>query len=142
MEEIRKSRIINTSPDKREMMMLREVLKTLLIMLLTSLVWAGIFEYTVNNKITSIYELLTNEKEEKSNKILKESLQLNFNKQPILYVEDLRVVIKTSKDIHKYFVSYKKYYSWNKYNVKIKQISFQEYMTLSTNDTLTSEKFN
>lgn len=126
MEKIKKNKP-NVSADKREFMLLRETLKVLLIIGITTLFWLLLYfklDYNIKPKTKII----------KINHIVKKVDKTNYN--------DLKVVIKTSKDIRKYFVSYKKYLTKNNYQIIIKEISFNEYMSISTNDTLNTENFN
>lgn len=130
----------NTSPDKREMMLFREVLKIIFVALIFSLIWGGIFTETKRD----LTEINTNLQKTNTELVKKldsiHNVKNNQTKKEINY-NNLCVVIKTSKDIKKYFVSYKKFYSKDKYDVVIKQITFREYMTLSPNDTLTNIHF-
>lgn len=133
-------RKVNTSPDKREMMLFREVLKIIFVALIFSLIWGGIFTETKRD----LTEINTNLQKTNTELVKKldsiHNVKNNQTKKEINY-NNLCVVIKTSKDIKKYFVSYKKFYSKDKYDVVIKQITFREYMTLSPNDTLTNIHF-
>ncbi len=126
----------NTKPDKRESMLTRETLKISLVILCTTFIWLLLFngwkhEFKTNYE-TQIVKL--------ENSIAQQADTVRVVSKPINY-KDLCVVIKTSKDVRKYFVSYKKYYSKNNYTVNIREISFTEYMSINTNDTLTTLKF-
>ncbi len=130
----------NTSPDKREMMLFREVLKIIFVALIFSLIWGGVLTQSERNYVeinTNLQktntELVKKLDSVNVNKTIQQKKEINYN--------NLCVVIKTSKDIRKYFVSYKKYYSKDKYRIIIREINFTEYMTLSPNDTLTNIHF-
>jgi hypothetical protein len=130
----------NTSPDKREMMLFREVLKIIFIALIFSLIWGVVLTQSERNYV----EINTN-LQKTNNELVKKLDSVNVNKtiqqKKEINYNNLCVVIKTSKDIRKYFVSYKKYYSKDKYRIIIREINFTEYMTLSPNDTLTNIHF-
>lgn len=132
----KQSRPVNTKPDKREAMLFRSTVLIVSVITLTSVVWFMFFE-SWKKEIKTNYETqivkLENSIVQQSNIELVKTLPLNY--------KDLCVVIKTSKDVRKYFVSYKKYYSKNNYTINIREISFTEYMSINTNDTLTTEKF-
>ena len=130
----------NTSPDKREMMLFREVLKIIFVALIFSLIWGAVLTQSERNYVeinTNLQktntELVKKLDSVNVNKTIQQKKEINYN--------NLCVVIKTSKDIRKYFVSYKKYYSKDKYRIIIREINFTEYMTLSPNDTLTNIHF-
>lgn len=117
---------VNTNPDKREMMMFRELLKILLIIAFSMFVTILIQENVINddNKPKKVIILVN---KSKNNKIISKNNEIKY---------PINVVIKTSKDIKKYFISYKHYYNKNKYDVFVKEISFREYMVLDKNDTI------
>lgn len=121
----------NTNPDKREMLSFREMLKTLFILMFGIFITATFFIYYGNNNLDVNPDIVLTEKE--PDVVTQTKKEINYS--------DLKVVIKTSKDIHKYFVSYKKYYSKENYNIIVNEISFSEYMLINTNDTLTATKF-
>ena len=130
----------NTSPDKREMMLFREVLKIIFVALIFSLIWGVVLTQSERNYV----EINTN-LQKTNTELVKKLYSVNVNKtiqqKKEINYNNLCVVIKTSKDIRKYFVSYKKYYSKDKYRIIIREINFTEYMTLSPNDTLTNIHF-
>ena len=130
----------NTSPDKREMMLFREVLKIIFVALIFSLIWGAVLTQSERNYV----EINTN-LQKTNTELVKKLYSVNVNKtiqqKKEINYNNLCVVIKTSKDIRKYFVSYKKYYSKDKYRIIIREINFTEYMTLSPNDTLTNIHF-
>ena len=130
----------NTSPDKREMMLFREVLKIIFVALIFSLIWGAVLTQSERNYV----EINTN-LQKTNTELVKKLDSVNVNKKipqkKEINYNNLCVVIKTSKDIRKYFVSYKKYYSKDKYRIIIREINFTEYMTLSPNDTLTNIHF-
>lgn len=117
---------VNTNPDKREMMMFRELLKILLIIAFSIFATILIQENVINddNKPKKVIILVN---KSKNNKIISKNNEIKY---------PINVVIKTSKDIKKYFISYKHYYNKNKYDVFVKEISFREYMVLDKNDTI------
>lgn len=134
-------RTVNVSPDKREFMLLRETLKILFIIGITSLVWSGILMYWTSEQKQNYEKQISKSEQVNKQLISKSEKPIVVSKKKEINYRDLCVVIKTSKDIKKYFVSYKKFYSKDKFDVVIKQISFKEYMLLSEKDTLTNVYF-
>lgn len=134
-------RTVNVSPDKREFMLLRETLKILFIIGITSLVWSGILMYWTSEQKQNYEKQISKLEQVNKQLISKSEKPIVVSKKKEINYRDLCVVIKTSKDIKKYFVSYKKFYSKDKFDIIIKQISFKEYMLLSERDTLSNIHF-
>jgi hypothetical protein len=124
--------MVNKSADKRELMLLRESIKSLSIFLLGVLTVFIIYQYNVTYS----------SKQEKNKVEQEQKVEIITQKKIPTDLKNVCVVIKVSKDFRKYFISYKKYYTNNSYKIIIDEISFSEFMMLESKDTLTITRFN
>lgn len=132
MELKTEKRKVDKSPDKREMQFFRETLKTIFVLVIGFTLACPIYYNYYENipkPATKVVKVLCTKKHIEPTK-------------PKKSLKDLCVVIKVSKDVKKYFISYKKFYTETDYKIVVDEISFSEYMLLNSKDTLTTTRFN
>lgn len=127
------TKIPYTGEDKREAQHRRETQKTILLLILG--ISIGIICIVLG--IILHTEFVKDSRSKQQTTII--------NKQNTVDKVDMSglfIVHKVSKDYRKYFMSYKRYISNKSYELKIQQITFDQFLLIEKGDTLTTEVLN